>query len=260
MIAMTEAMEILDKVHSFYNDAWSNLLWVVGCIGGVVVLLVTVVVPYWLERSRRMTFEKSSEDILAELKRVRERTEAEMARLSVEFAKRMEEAVGSWRTEFEAGKAEIEVKIVQAEAKACAWSQYSNAARLFGESKAVEGAAEAATAAWMAKIGNSRQIAVMTLSLLAGHWRGNPGDYASEKAYFIAKHVLNSVEKVLTWLEAGEENKVTEKALVDGREILAGIKAVMDEKRKAGFEAGLKSPAEPGEKGPKDDESDENGK
>ena len=48
--------------------------------------------------------------------------------------------------------------------------------------------------------------------------------------------------------------------MVYGREILSGIKAVMDEKRKAGFEAGLKSSADKGDEGPKADESDENGK
>ena len=62
-----DVMEIVRGVHEFYNQAWGNLLWVVGCIGAVAAALLSLIgllVPWWLERVRRDSFKLDKETLL----------------------------------------------------------------------------------------------------------------------------------------------------------------------------------------------------
>ena len=75
MLLAMETIDILDKVHGFYQDAWTNLLWFVGVLMTVLALVVGVLVPWWLERSRKQTFQLSEERVMDEIAKSREQYE-----------------------------------------------------------------------------------------------------------------------------------------------------------------------------------------
>lgn len=85
---------ILDSVHEFYNDAWSSLLTVIAVLFGATVTLFGIVVPWWMERSRRQAFE------------------AEMGRIKKDMRQEYDDKLGGLTRAFDAGLARSQEEAV----------------------------------------------------------------------------------------------------------------------------------------------------
>ncbi|MGB2754674.1 MAG: hypothetical protein WBD75_01995 [Phycisphaerae bacterium] len=67
----TEILDIVKNVHDFYDDSWRSLLWAVGIVFLVSAAIVGVLMPWWLEYSRRKTFEIDRDAMLKRIQEMR---------------------------------------------------------------------------------------------------------------------------------------------------------------------------------------------
>lgn len=123
----SEAMQILQSVHQFYNDAWTSLLWAVGVGAAVLIGLVGVILPWWTERSRRESFRLDKEAVLKEIVSARE----DMARLidneTRMYKDNLRDAIRQLDEGLEAAK-----KLIEAQAGDLWWA-HSRQAKSLGE-------------------------------------------------------------------------------------------------------------------------------
>jgi len=91
-----DVMEIVRNVHDFYNQAWGNLLWAVGCIGAVAAAMLSAIgflVPWWLERVRRESFRLDKEAVLREVDDVKADMTRQLTESTEIYKEKLKEAL-----------------------------------------------------------------------------------------------------------------------------------------------------------------------
>ncbi len=73
-----ELIDILDKVHGFYQDSWTNLMWFVGALGGIATLVLGLA-PWLLEQRRRKVFKLSEDKISKEIEVAKNKASHDLA-------------------------------------------------------------------------------------------------------------------------------------------------------------------------------------
>ncbi len=80
-------VEILEKVSSFFYTAWGMLLAMVVLVAGV----VGWVVPWWISRAQKLSFELKEKELLDRIETQREEAERQIAQLDQRLTQKMDE-------------------------------------------------------------------------------------------------------------------------------------------------------------------------
>ncbi|MCK4603037.1 MAG: hypothetical protein KAU28_11260 [Phycisphaerae bacterium] len=101
-----DALDIIEKVDSFYNNAWLKLMGLVA-VGGVV---IGVVLPIVLERRQSRSFESAKADYSEGMATLGNDLRAEIKQGERDNAAKGEELMGAVRTELNQAKTELEAE------------------------------------------------------------------------------------------------------------------------------------------------------